>query len=107
MMMGHLPAPYTDELLASVLARCGGRFGFPSSRHVGFSAFSRTTSTKIADCPMYLDVLAGSLPSTMGITADALIDNNTLWPYFAAFRAPESRAVTRSEMRSGGHPYLA
>jgi Tn7-like transposition protein D/TniQ len=60
----------------------------------------------IVDFPTYLESLAASLPRTMGITADSLIDNNTLWPYYAAFSSQECRDLTRFEMQHCGYPYL-
>jgi hypothetical protein len=105
-MIGHLPPPYADELVASILARFGVRFDFPSTKDVGSSAFGKSTSTMIVDFPTYLEALAESLPKAMGITTDSLIDNNTLWPYYAAFSSQECRDLTRSEMQHCGYPYL-
>ena len=44
----------------------------------------------------------------MGITANSLIDKNTLWPLavLCSIRTQQCRDLTRSEMQYCGHPYL-
>jgi hypothetical protein len=105
-MIGYFPPPHNDELVNSILTRLDGMFEFPNMKSIGATVFKRTTATAIVDCPTYLDTLVAMLPTEMGITSDDLIDNHTLWPYYAAFRSKQSREISRLEMQRSGHPYL-
>jgi hypothetical protein len=105
-MLGHFPPPYPDELLYSVLARYNNRLPMQSTKKFAQNALGRTTATAVVDLPSHLSDLVASLPTFMGVTMDRLIDQNTLWPFFAAFHDPERRKLTRDEMQRNGHAYL-
>ncbi len=105
-MLGHFPPLHPDELLYSVLARYSARLTVHSTKQLGKTALGRTTATAIVDLPIHLFDLTASIPASFGITADRLINEHTLWPYFAAFLDPHRRASTREEMEQNGHAYL-
>lgn len=103
-MNEHFPAPYPDELLYSVLARLVTRIGYLSWPDYGWLIWGAKTATGIMDLPNRLESLADSMPEEFDITADQLIDQNTLWPYYAAFLPTERRLRTREEMKGKGQP---
>ncbi len=49
----------------------------------------------------------GCFRPEFSITVEALIDENTLWPYWAAFHSQERRLRTRLEMAGEGNAYLS
>ena len=106
-MIGHCPAPHPDELLYSIIARLSERLPGLNSRGLGVEIFTRTSATAISDLPHRLAALVQVIPPEFGITVQKLIDQNTLWPYWAAFHSEERRLRTRQEMEDGGHAYLS
>lgn len=105
-MIGHFPPPYADETLHSVMGRLAGRVPPPSTKAAIREAYNKTTITAVVDLPAELTALSVSIPATMGITAEGLILDHTLWPFFAAFQASEKRDRSKRELLEGGHPYL-
>lgn len=87
------PTPYPDELIYSVIARYHVRSGNTSSKGTLREIFGSATVTAVMDMPSNIDTLVGKIPEFMNITADDLILNHTLFPYYAAF-LPEKIAKT-------------
>ncbi len=88
------------------MGRLAGRVPPPSTKAAIREAYNKTTITAVVDLPAELTALSVSIPATMGITAEGLILDHTLWPFFAAFQASEKRDRSKRELLEGGHPYL-
>jgi hypothetical protein len=105
-MIGHFPSLYPEETVQSGIARFAGRVDFPSDKTVAHSLFQRKTITAVTDLPARLSTLISRLPGEMAVAPEILIDQHTLWPFLAAFQAPEKRKEIRNQMIQVGHPYL-
>lgn len=88
--MNHFPTPYPDELLYSVYARYHVRSGNISPKMTLNELFGTNTITAVVDMPSDIDSLICRLPKEKRLTAEGLIMNNTLFPYYTAFM-PEIR----------------
>ncbi|MDT7540971.1 MAG: hypothetical protein QOE33_875 [Acidobacteriota bacterium] len=101
-MLGHFPSLYPDELLYSACARFAVRAGYASVKSVLDELFGAPTATAIIDLPNRLGFLAAALPANSSLTADRLIDQHTLLPFFSAFQ-PASRIEQLREDLKGTH----
>ncbi len=101
--MNHFPTPYPDELLYSILARYHVRCGNISPKMTMHELFGTSTITAVVDMPSDIDSLICRIPKEKRLTADGLIMNNTLFPYYTAFM-PEIRikAIEAAMKRNGG-----
>lgn len=101
--MNHFPTPYPDELLYSALARYHVRSGNMSPKMTLYELFGTNTITAVVDMPSDIDSLVCRLPKHKRLTADELIMNNTLFPYYTAF-IPEIRtsAIAACMKGNGG-----
>jgi hypothetical protein len=106
-VISHCPILYRDETVSSVIARYIDRMGYPSFKPALAVLFGRSTVTNVVDLPTNLQQIA-ELWSQFGLTtADTFINENTLWPFYAAFHTPDCRRSVRQEMHERGHPYLS
>lgn len=100
-MLGWFPTPYPDELLYSICARYQEQTDYPSVGAVTEDIFGSSYISPVVDLPCYLERLVSALPPGHRISADRLIDNNTLFPFYSPF-LPEDRVKRiRKEMRYG------
>lgn len=101
-MIGYFPTPYPDELFYSVCARFQERARYRTRSSLSQALFGfRIATAKIA-LPTGMDHLINSFPtSAHRITADRLIDSNTLLPYYSPFLPRERVPRIRELMRSG------
>lgn len=104
-MLALFPVPYKDELLYSLCARYGRLMGHSSRKTTLLHLFGRTTVTAVVDLPTRLDALAEQLVPLGGPSADELIDQHTLFPFFAAFYSSQKKREVRAAMREEGHPH--
>ncbi|MBN8755171.1 MULTISPECIES: TnsD family Tn7-like transposition protein [Variovorax] len=98
-MLTYFPKPYPDEVLYSVLARLWRHLGQPDMRDFMTQLFKLPYATPVFDMPGNLEVLATQIPERAGLTADRIIDELTLFPYFAAFESASGRERLRERMR--------
>lgn len=98
-MIGWFPTPYPDELLFSICARYQERMAYTSPMAVNEDLIGVKHSTLSVDLPCYLERLASVLPSGHHITADRLIDNHTLLPFYSPFLPADRAERIRNEMR--------
>jgi len=84
-MMHFFPTPYPDEILYSVLARYSVRCGITSYQTIMESIFGKCSSRAVMEMPFNLNSLVSNLPVNCPYTADDLIYNHTLYPFFTAF----------------------
>lgn len=99
-MLMYFPKPYPDEILYSVLARLWRHLGQPSLRDFMMQLFRLPFATPVIDMPGNLEVLARQIPKRAGLSVDRMIDELTLFPYFAAFESDAGRERLRQRMRT-------
>lgn len=85
-MMLQFPTPYKDELLYSVIARYGIRSGNTSHRAVLEDVFGSDRFTACLELQPGVSHIISNLPANSAISADQLIFQNTMYPFFTAFR---------------------
>ena len=104
-MLSFLPNPYPDELLYSTLARYHIRSGNTSSKITLQELYNDTKTIATTDLPSNIDALIKQLPPLSSHTANNLINNHTLYPFYASF-LPQQRAIMiQKSMKGqyGGH----
>lgn len=104
-MIGFFPIPYPDEILYSVFARYHARSKNRSLAATVHSLFGHEDSRIVVDLPNKLGYLVNQLPPGGKITVERLIDENTLFPFYAPFLPFERGNQLRrsmSERSSGG-----
>lgn len=100
-MLPYFPSIYPDELLYSVLARWLRHQGAVGMTHPLEHLFGLRFASASLELPSRLAHLADALPLARALTADDVIDQLTLFPYYAAY-APESlRTECRRAMCAG------
>ncbi|QNU68082.1 TnsD family transposase [Ruminiclostridium herbifermentans] len=100
--MNYFPTSYPDELLYSILARYHVRNGNISPKMTLHELFGTNTITAVGDMPSDIDSLVCRIPKHKRLTADGLIMNNTLFPYYTAFM-PEARTkLIEADMKGNG-----
>jgi hypothetical protein len=97
-MIGHFRDPYPDELLYSVFARFSDRMGYPSKKSVVWDLFGTWNVMAVVDFPSHLDRLIAALPAECDYTADSLIDDHTLLPFYGPFLPSERLELIRRDM---------
>lgn len=104
-MVGFFPTPYPDgELLYSVLARYHVRSGNISPKATVEELFGSRSVTAVVDLPANIDSLISNLPIGSTYTAERLIMENTLYPFYSAFLPQERAKIILQSMKgnSGG-----
>jgi Tn7-like transposition protein D/TniQ len=101
MRLGHFPTPHPDELLYSLCARFSARVRYSSSKSVIEDLVGTTGATATVDLPNNLGQLATALPAGSPLTAERLIKQHTLLPFFSAFLPPERVTQLEGDMRGG------
>ena len=99
-MLGFFPTLYPGELLYSGIARYQIRSGNLSPKSNIEELFNSRTITATADLPCGLDNLVQNLPSYSPITAESLIQNHTLYPFYAPFLPPKRAREIKDSMKS-------
>ena len=84
-MLSFFPIPYKDEILYSVFARYHIRSGNTSFKSTINDLFGSTNITAVMDLPSNLNKLIENLPVGSKYTAEYLIYNHTLYPFYALF----------------------
>ncbi len=105
-MIGALPTPYPDELFYSLCARFSERMQYPSKRSPIQDLLGTGSAIASVGLPSHLDDFIAALPPGHPYTADDLIDNHTLLPFYGPFLPPERLRRVRQDMRGSGGPAL-
>jgi len=105
-MNGTLPGPYPDELLYSVCARYCDRMQYPSKRSAVRELFGTENVIATVGLPSHIDDFVAALPPGHHYTADLLIDNHTLLPFYGPFLPPERLGHLREDMRGRNGPAI-
>jgi hypothetical protein len=98
-MIGYFPRCHPDELLYSVCARFAARLKYPSKKAISQELFDSVSATAVADLPTRLDSLTRRFPPRSSLTADRLMGEHTLLPFFTPFLPPERVRALREDMR--------
>jgi len=96
-MLGYFPDPYPDELFYSICARFAEAMHYSSKHSVILELFGNIHPATI-EFPLGLDYLAASLPSDDCYSADSLIEEHTLLPFYGPFLSPERLLILRKTM---------
>lgn len=99
--LAYFPEIYPRELLYSVVARYHRHTGTPSSSHTLEALFGRRLIVASLDLPGHIQALADRLPATVGWTADRIVDELTLLPYYTAYQTAAVRRLARCSMIRG------
>jgi Tn7-like transposition protein D/TniQ protein len=97
-MIGYFPTAYPDELLYSICARFGELVDYRSKLAVHVDLFGNKGNTAIVDLPSHLGYLIANLPPGHPHTVDRLIDDYTLFRYYAPFLEVKRAARIRQLM---------
>ncbi|MBW4419895.1 MAG: TnsD family transposase [Myxacorys californica WJT36-NPBG1] len=105
--LSFFPKPYPDELLYSILARYHLRSGHTSPKLAMQELFDSRNVIATADLPCNLESLAAKLELISQMTVEKLIQNHTLYPFYAPFlpqdRSQQILEAMRSEKGGGIH----
>ena len=96
MMLNWFPTPYPDELLYSVLARYHVWSGNTSPKMTIEDLFGKRTVRSVWDLPANFKILLSQLGTYWD--ANQLINNHTMYPYYAAFLLPKQAKQVRKSM---------
>lgn len=99
-MLTFFPEPYEDELLYSVLARYHIRSANLSAKHTLMELYGCTSVTASMELPGNINTLSNSLPKSFSFSAEDIIFNHTLYPFYSAFMT-EKRAKEVYELMLG------
>ena len=105
-MIGCFPDPYPDELLYSICARFHKRVQYPNKKGTIRELFGDKAATAVVDLPSNLGSLASALPPGSLYTVEHLINNYTLFPFFAPFLHPEQSQQLWADMEGTRGPAI-
>ena len=95
------PTPYPDELLYSVCARYRKRTGDPSPKNLLHDLFGKNNVLASVDLPSHIGALVARLPVGSKITAERLVMEHTMYPFYSAFLPPQQAEAVFLAMVSG------
>lgn len=101
-LLSTFPDPHPDELFYHVEARYGERAWYPDRQTLNADLHSMPNAGAIVDLPHGLDGLVASLPVEGSLTADRIIDDHTLLPYYAPWLPQDRVDRLREDMRGDG-----
>lgn len=88
-MISFFPARYNDELLFSVISRYKEMGGFTDKQAFMQSLYNKRKTTYSVQLPIQMQDLVDNLPPSTILTADKLIKESTLAPYYTSFMSEE------------------
>jgi hypothetical protein len=94
----HFPDPYPGEAFFSVYARFCERLGSNANSRTSRLFFGRSYKVSVL-LPYGLDHVIENLPLGHSYTADQLIDENTVLPFFAPFLESTRYENAKLDMR--------
>lgn len=99
-MLSFFPNPYPDEILYSVFARYHIRSGNLGPKQTMQELFNSQGAIATVDLPCNLAALADNLSHLSDVSAEALIQKYTLYPFYAPFLPPERSQQIRQALKS-------
>ncbi|HEU5374080.1 MAG TPA: TnsD family transposase [Ktedonobacteraceae bacterium] len=105
-MIRAFPDLYPDELMYSGYARYAQCVGYPNLKNIMRELFG--TQQVIASVPFssHLDYFVAHQPYAYRFTAESLISEHTLLPFFAPFLPPERIQQLKVDMRGANGPSI-
>lgn len=100
-MMPFFPILYPDEILYSTIARYHIASGNQSIKATIKDVFGSKGGTAVMDLPSNINNLIHNLPIKSELTAEYIINNHTLLPFYGAFISPDRYVQIRDSMLSG------
>jgi Tn7-like transposition protein D/TniQ len=97
-MIHCFPSPLPGELLYSVCARYSDRMQYSDKQFLNQELFGDKNVTTVLDLPTHLNHLISVLPPGYGYTAERLIDEHTLLPFYAPFLPLQRVQIIREQM---------
>lgn len=88
-MISFFPTRYDDELLFSVISRYKEIGGFTDKQAFMQSLYNKRKTTYSVQLPIQMQDLVNNLPPYTLLTANKLIEENTLAPYYTSFMSEE------------------
>lgn len=102
-MIIQFPTPYPDELLYSIIARYHIRSGNVFWKHTLEDLFGKRTISATAFLPSGIESLVQHLPQNTTLTAQALIEAHTMYPFYTVFLPTEkAQSIYESMMSDDG-----
>lgn len=97
-MLSHFPTALPDESLYSLCARYYDRVRYPNKKAVAQELFGSASTTAVIDLPSRIGALVSMFPPSSSLTADRIIDEHTLLPFYSPFLKPEIVRQVREDM---------
>lgn len=97
-MIPCFPSPFPCELLYSICARYSDRMQYSDKQFLNQELFGDRNATTIVDLASHLNHLISVLPPGYGYTAEQLIDDHTLLPFYAPFLPLQRVQEIREQM---------
>jgi hypothetical protein len=105
-MLGFFTDTYPDELLYSACARYAKRVKYPHKQSALIELLGRRGLSATVDFPSRLDYFVSILPHENCYSAETLINENTLLPFYEPFLPLERAKLVRREMKGGSKDNL-
>ncbi|MBD1847743.1 TniQ family protein [Cyanobacteria bacterium FACHB-63] len=105
-MIGCFPDPYPDELLYSVCARFQDRVQYPNRKNTMRELFGNEAAIATVGLPSNLNNLISMLPPGSPYTVERLINNHTLYPFYAPFLALKQARQLWADMEGARGPAI-
>jgi Tn7-like transposition protein D/TniQ len=105
-MIGIFPDPYPDEIFYSICARLCEHAGYSKHRIAMRDIFGCEAVIASVVLPSRLDDLEARLPPGSAYTADYLIAEHSLLPFYSPFLPPERLSRLRQDMRGRKGPAI-
>jgi len=103
-MIEYFLDPYPEELLYSVCARVSDQVQYPNRKDVLHELFGKDDAIPVVDLPCYLGYLVDNLPFGHTYTVDSLLNQHTLFPFYAPF-LPQDRRQRLCEQMISSNAY--
>lgn len=101
-MHSFFPTPYPDELSYSVLARYHLYSGNKSYKQTTFELFDTYNAAAFIDLTGSIKRIVQRLPMESELTAEIIVKNHTLFPFYAHFVPQERAEMVREHMINSG-----
>jgi hypothetical protein len=99
-MITQFPTPQPDELFYSLCARYSDRVQYPNKEAVNVELFGSRGIAASMDLPRHLHRFEANLPQYHALTADRVIDEYTLFPYYCPFLPANRAELLRCQMKA-------
>jgi hypothetical protein len=105
-MLTWLPDPQPDELLYSLIARYSDIMAYPNTRHVLLDWYGKASIRAIVDLPSHLDQIVSQTQFLADWSAFRLLEQNTLFPFYAAFHSKKRHQAAQKAMIGNGPAFM-